>query len=129
MLGRGAPELELAEDARDVLLDRGLRHDERFGYAAVRLPLGHRCEDVALARAQAVQRSGGATTTEHARNHLRIEGAPPAPHPLDRVGERPDLADTLLQEVADALRAVADEFDRVALLIELRQDEHAGLGP
>jgi hypothetical protein len=43
------------------------------------------------------------------------------------VDERVDVADPLLEQVADALRPVADDVERILLLEILRQDEHARL--
>ena len=96
MLGRRRAEVELVEDVRTCFSTAASVTHECLGDPAVGLPLGHRCEDVALARAQAVQRPGGAPTAEHAPDHLRIEGAPTVRDAFDRVGERLDIADTLL---------------------------------
>jgi RNA polymerase primary sigma factor len=64
------PEAELAKDARDVPLDRGLRDDEGVGDPLVRHALGHGGEDVALARAQLLERPAAAPA-EHPAHDLR----------------------------------------------------------
>src|SRR3954452_10744989 len=54
VIGRG--QVELAEDARDVLLDRAGRDDHGPGDGGVGPPLGHQLEDLPLARRQLRQR-------------------------------------------------------------------------
>src|SRR3982074_3577714 len=69
-----------------------------------------------------------ATAPEHAPDHLRIESAAAARDARDGIPERIDVADALLQQVADALCAVADEVKGVVLLVILGEHQHAGLG-
>ena len=124
MLHGGGADAQLVEDPGHVLLDRGLAHDERLGDAEVGLALRHRGEHIALARRQVVERAA-APSSQHPADDLGIERAAARRHPLDGVRERRDVADALLEQVADALGTVADQVERVGLLVELRQHEHA----
>ena len=56
--------------------------------AEVRLALGHRGEDVALARRQRAQRSPRTGPSQHPADHLGVERAPPGRHAADGVDER-----------------------------------------
>jgi hypothetical protein len=117
------------EDAPDVLLDRGVGDEERLGDAVVRLSLGHLREHVALTRRQAVQRTT-APASQHAPHHDRVERGAALGDALDRIDERRDVADALLEQVADAVRVLADQIERERLLEELRQDQDPRLvGP
>ena len=73
---RRLADAELGEDARDVLLD-GVRGDhQRLGDAAVRAPLGHQLEHLALARRELLERVVAAAAAEHPGDHGRIERRP-----------------------------------------------------
>jgi hypothetical protein len=120
-------EVQLAEDGGDVLLHRTLRHDELLGDRGVRPALGHQAQHLALARRQTLERILAATPAEQQRDDLGVERGPAARHAADGVGERVDVRDAVLQQVARALRRLGQEVERVRLLHVLRQDEHAGL--
>ena len=119
ILGAGA-HAELGEDARHVLLDGVRRDDEHLGDALVRAALGHQLEHLALARRQRVQRVVAAAPAEHVRDDGRVEHRAAGGHALDGVGEQREVGHAVLEQVADALGAVADQVDRVALLGVLR---------
>src|SRR5581483_12224963 len=57
VVGGGGRESELAEDARDVFLDRPLGDDEALGDRGVRPSLRHQLEHLTLARRQLVERT------------------------------------------------------------------------
>ncbi len=76
-----------------------------------------------------VERTGGATAAEHPADDLGVERAAAGGDAADRLDERVDVADALLQQIADAGRLVADQVDRVVLLVVLREHQHAGLRP
>ncbi len=69
-------EVELAEDARDVLLRRALADHERGRDPDVRLPLGHRPEDLPLARGQGRQPVVAPPLDHDLGDDLGIEGGP-----------------------------------------------------
>ena len=96
----------------DVLLDRGLGHDERLGDAAVGLALGHRAR---ARRARAgVSSSSGPSARRRPSMRATISGSsalPPVGDALHGVDEARDVADALLEQVADALGVVADQVD------------------
>lgn len=76
---------ELAEDARDVLLDCALGHDQALGHRLVGPALGDQREHVALTRGQLLQPSGPAPC-DQLRDDLGVHrGAAgrDAPHGLD----------------------------------------------
>src|SRR4051812_8326455 len=125
---RRVRQAELAEDARHVLLDRPLRDAERLRDGAVRAPLGHQLERLALALGQAAERVGAARPPHQVAHHLRVERRAAARDAVHRLDEAVDIADPVLQEVADALGRVGEQRLRVGGLDVLRQHEHAEPG-
>jgi hypothetical protein len=123
---RGHAELE--EDVRDVLLDRVRGDHQHLGDALVRAALGHQPQHLALARRQSLQRIVAALAAEHVRDDGGVEHRSARGDPADRVGEQGEVGHAVLEQVADALGAVADQVDRVALLRVLAEHEHADLG-
>src|SRR5436190_764140 len=113
MLCRTRIEPQLLEDAGYVLLHCGRRDDERLGDPLVGLAFCQMAQDIALAWAELVERPLVATAPEHAPHHLGIERAAPARDARNGIPERVDVADALLQQVADALCTVADEVQGV----------------
>ena len=111
-----------------MLLDRGRGDDERLGDPFVRFPLGHRREHVLLSGAEPIERPILPTAPQHPSDDLRIQRAAAVGDPPDRIDERLHISDALLQEVPDALGVLTDQLEGVMLLVELRQDEDAGLG-
>ena len=61
---------------------------------------------------------------EQLRDHLGIQGAAAGGHPVQRVEELRQVGDPVLEQVADALRAVGEQLGGVPLLHVLGQDEH-----
>ena len=106
-----AADAELGEDARDVLLDGVRGDDERLGDAAVRAALGHQLEHLALARRERLERVVAAAAAEHPRDDGRVEHRPAGGHAPDGVGEVREVGHAVLEQVADALGAVADQVD------------------
>jgi hypothetical protein len=47
---------------------------------------------------------------------------------VDRFHERVEVADALFEQVADPFGALADQVERIARLVVLRQHEHRGFG-
>src|ERR1700761_6265534 len=117
MLGGAGLKAELVEDGGDVLLHGGVGHHQRLGDPRVGLPLRQEAEHLALTWRQLGERSLATAPAEHPADHLRIERAAAACDASDRVRERVDIADALLEQVAHALRAVADQIKRVLLLV------------
>src|SRR5712691_9916497 len=109
MLGLGRIELELVEDARDVLLHRCLADKERLSYAAVGLALRHRRQHIALACAEPVKRAVALAAAEHTSDDLRVERAAAPGDPGDRVDEALDITHALFEQVADSLGALPDQ--------------------
>jgi hypothetical protein len=110
-----------------VLLDRSLGHEERLGDPLVGLPFGHRSEHVALAWRQQVKRIARPPTAQHPADDLGVERAAPRRNAGNGLHERVDVANPFFEQIPDAFRALADQVQRVALLVVLRQDEHADL--
>ena len=97
----------------------------------VRATLGHEAEDLALARREAAQaelaRVVGARAHE-LRDDLAIQRRAAGGDALDRLDERPHLADALLEQVADAAGSRREQLLRVDRLDVLRQDQHPEAG-
>ena len=89
----------------------------------VRPALGHRREDLALARREARQRVVGAVADHELGDDLRVERRAAAGDPPQGVHELADVADAVLQQVADAAGPVGEELRRVLPLDVLAQDE------
>ena len=137
--GRGAPrapaasrcrrgQAELAEDARDVLLDRAQRDDELVGDPLVGAALGHQLEHLALARGERGERVVAPVPGEQRRDDDRVDrraAVRDAPHGAD---ELLDVADAVLEQVAGALGRVGEQLHREAELDVLREHEHADRG-
>ena len=95
-------QLELGEDARDVPLHRGDRHDQRLGDPGIGTTLRHQREDLALPGAQPIDCASLASPTDEAGNYLRIQDRSAAGHAPHRLGETDEVADPVLQQVADS---------------------------
>jgi hypothetical protein len=129
VLGLGRVELELVEDARDVLLHRRLADQERLRDAAVGLALRHRREHVALARAEPVKWAVALAAADHPPDDFGVERAAAFRDPGGRVDEALDITHALFEQVADSLSALPDQVEGVALLVVLRERQHTGLEP
>ena len=96
-----------------------------LGDPPVRAALAHQLEHLALARRERVERVLAAPAPEHPRDDVGVERGAALGHPAHRVGERGEVGDAVLEEVADALGAVADQVERVALVGVLGEHEDA----
>ncbi len=124
ILGRRG-EVELEEDARDVLLDRAWRDEEPVGDRLVRAALGHELEHLALARRQERERVVPAASAEELGDDGGVErGAPLRDAPHGR-RELVDVRHPILQQVSETLGRLREEVHRVGGLHVLREDEHA----
>ena len=80
-----------------------------------------------LSRGEPVERTILTAAPQHPRNDLWVERTAPTRDARDRIDERVDISNTLLQQVSDTLRALTDQIERVVLLVELRQHQDAGI--
>ncbi len=90
----------------------------------VRAPLGHQLKDLALARGQRGERI--VAPPEQLRDDLRVEHGAAVGDPVDRVDQLGERRDAVLQQVADATAAGAEQLLRVGDLDVLRQQQDAG---
>jgi PAS domain S-box-containing protein len=67
-------------------------------------------------------------TSDEGLHNVRVEGRSPRGDTLDGVEELGDVADAILEQIADAGRVVADELEHVGGLKVLREDEHGDAG-
>src|SRR4051794_40246760 len=126
IVSRGG-QIELLEDAAHVLFDGVLGDDELFGDALVRASLGHQREHLALTRRELVEWSGSAATDESG-DDLGVKRRATRGDTPHRVAELLEIMDAVLEEVAHALGAAADQRQGRLLGHVLRQDEHGGAG-
>ena len=94
----------------------------------VRPALGHRREDLALARRERGERVVGPVPDHQLGDHLGIEGGPAAGDAPQGVHELADVADAVLEQVADAAGAVGEQLGRVLALDVLAEDEDRRAG-
>jgi len=76
MVSRRLGQVELREDALDVLLDRADGQDKRRGNGRVRPPLRHQAEHLALARCEPLDRVVVAAAGEQRRDDVGVERWP-----------------------------------------------------
>ena len=113
-----------------MLLDRAVAHEQgtrgRGVAAAGRQLLEHL--ELPLGEAEQGRALLARLASHQALDDLRVQGRAAAGHGLQRTDQLVDLADPLLQQVAEPGDAVGEQVERVVLLDVLREDEHAGLG-
>ena len=90
--------------------------------------LGHQREYLAVPGSESVDRTPSATPADQPGDDLRVEHGPARGHAPDRVDEARDIADTMLEQVADALGTIGEKLARVMILQELRQHEYGDVG-
>src|SRR5262245_14662351 len=127
MILGGGGQVELAEDARDVLLDGSLGDDQPLGDRLVRAPFGHQLEYLALTRGQPRDRVVASPPADELRDDRRVQRRASVGHAADRARELVDVGDTVLQQVPDSLGVVREQLHRVVRLDVLGQDEDADL--
>ena len=127
VFGLGWVELERLEDARDMLLHGGLADQECLSDPPVGLAFRHRLEHISLARAEPFDRPVALAAAQHTRDDLGVERGASSSDARDRIDEGLHVTHALLQQVADPVGSIADELKRIALVIELREQQHAGV--
>ena len=100
----GRRDAQLGEDARDVLLDRPQRDHHRVGDPLVRVPGGHELEHLPLAGRERGERVVASSLRDQPRHDERVERRAAVGDPPHRRDELLDVADPVLQQVADARR-------------------------
>jgi hypothetical protein len=65
--------------------------------------------------------------TDQTPDHVGIERRPTAGDPPHRIGEHAQVTDLLLEQVANPLRTVGDQVERVTILEKLGQHQYADL--
>ena len=112
MIGAIVAEIELLEDVGDVLLDGVLADVQALGDPVVGEAFDDQREHVAFARRERGERVADALAAEHARDDLRIERGAAGRDAADRGQELVEVGDAVLEQVADALRVVAEQLQR-----------------
>ena len=110
-----------------MLLDGALGQEQRLRDRGVVLSLGHVAEDLALPVGQLRERGmrHALLRCDERLDDLRVEHAAALRHLGERAHELLDVGDALLQQVAEAGRAVLQQVVGVLLLRELREHDHA----
>ena len=121
-------QVELGEDAVDVL-GHGLLGDVEGGRdRGVRPALGHQRQHLPLAGGEPVQRLV-ALPGHHRGDHLGVEHRAALQHPAYAVDELAHVGDPVLEQVADRTLAAGQQLAGVELLDVLRQHQHREPGP
>ena len=97
--------------------------DEQRRDAHVGAALGHRGQDVALARRQCLQPVVGLARDHELGDDLGVEGGPAPGDTPEGVHELADVRDPVLEQVADAAGAVRQQLRRVLPLHVLAEHE------
>ena len=122
MLGVGGGQVQLGEDARDVLLHRAVADPQRVDDRVVAPPLGHHAQHLELAGGEPVD--GIVAVADQQLGHdLGVERGAAGGHPAQRVQEVGHLGDPVLEQVADAAGLDRQQFGGVALLDVLGQHQ------
>lgn len=124
-LASGGGEPELAEDARDVLLDCSQRDHEAVRDPLVRAAARHQFKNLALPPSELINRIVCSLPREQRRDDDRVErrsAVADAPH---GGREFPHVADAILEQVADAFRGVGEQLQREPQLDVLGKHQHA----
>src|SRR5580765_8343158 len=114
-------EAQLAEDRRDVLLDRAKRDHELVRDALVRSAFGHEGEHLSLTRRQLVERVLASLPREQGRDDDRIEGRAAGRDSFDGADELVEVADPVFQQVPDTLGGIREQLHCEPELDVLRQ--------
>src|SRR5581483_9630646 len=109
-------EAELSEDRGDVLLDRALGDDQALCDRVVRQAFRHQLEHLPLARGQLFDRVVAPAAADQLRDDGGVERGTALADALDRLDERLDVGHSVLQQVADALRVLRQQLERVRRL-------------
>ena len=99
------------------------RDPEQLGDPDVRAALGHRRQHLALAWRQRGERVVGRLPDHELGDHLRVEGRTAAGDAPQRIHELADVADAVLEQVADAAGPIGQQLRRVLPLDVLAEDE------
>jgi hypothetical protein len=119
---------QLVEDRGHMILDRA-DGDRQFSRdSSVRSALSHQGEHLALARCEIAEPSRNARSRDQALDDLGVERRPPARHPADRAREQRQIPHPILQQVANALGALADQLERISGFQVLRENYDADVG-
>src|SRR3954454_7607624 len=102
MVGRRLRQVQLRQDALNVLLDGADRQYQRLRDPRVRATLRHQAEHFALARRQALNRVVAAATREQRGYDVRVERRPAARNAPYGLDELRHVHHAVLQQVADA---------------------------
>ena len=89
------------------------------------LPCGHQLEHLPLARRQRRERIVAPPLREQRRDDHRVERRAAVGDPPHRGDELLDVADPVLEQVADAFGRVGEQLHRQPELEVLREHEHA----
>jgi len=112
-------QVELHEDAGDVLLDRAGGDHQRLGDAGVGPALRHEAEHLAFLGGEPGQRVGVPAAGEQLPYDLGVECGSARGDAPGRLDELVDVGDAVLEQVADGPGVAGEQFGRVPLLDEL----------
>ena len=93
--------------------------------------LGHHRQHLPLALGQVVERIAGPAAAHERGDHGRVDDQPARGHPADGVAQLVDVGHAFLEQVAGAVGAGVEQFERVARL-DVRgehEDPDGGMGP
>ena len=129
MDGSVGQQTELGEDPLGMLLHGALGDHHDLGDTGVGAALGHKRQHLALTGRERGERVVAPSALENLGDDVGIQDELTARHPLDRAEEGVDVADPVLEEVAEGASAIGEEIRQVACDDVLAQQQDGGTRP
>lgn len=120
---------ELGEYPLGVFFDRALGHDQFAGDPGIGVSLGHEFQNLTFALGQSLDRGIAALLAEDLLDDLRVDRETAVGYAMYGIKEVVDIADTILEQIADRAAASGQEFLGVRQHNVLAQQQNGRLGP
>ena len=127
MIVDGLRERQLAQDAADMLMDGAFADPQLAGDPGVRAALGHKLEDLALARREVAKRILDSPSGDELLHQPRVDDRTTVGDPLKRLKKVVHLGDPALQQIADPA-PLGEQADRAMDLDMRGEHEDADRG-
>src|ERR1035438_2329287 len=123
----GGRQLELRQDAADMLFDGALADKQPMGDSAVRTAFGHEREHLPLSCGEHRERVGPMLLAQQLLNEDGVDHGTAERDPFKSIDKILDLQDPALEQIADAV-AAPEKVDRGLDLNVPREEQDSDLG-